>query len=52
MQIIVNGIPIYSEIFGSGTPLLAIHGWSPDHRLMKGCLEPVFEMIDVPRHLG
>ena len=27
---------------GTGTPVLAIHGWTPDHRLMLGCLEPVF----------
>ncbi|WP_030471788.1 alpha/beta fold hydrolase [Lentzea aerocolonigenes] len=28
---------------GAGTPVLAIHGWTPDHRLMLGCLEPFFE---------
>jgi pimeloyl-ACP methyl ester carboxylesterase len=28
---------------GEGTRVLAIHGWTPDHRLMTGCLEPVFE---------
>lgn len=27
---------------GSGTPVLALHGWSVDHRLMLGCLEPIF----------
>src|SRR5262245_2655984 len=27
---------------GAGPPVLAIHGWSPDHRLMTGSLEPVF----------
>lgn len=27
---------------GTGVPVLAIHGWSPDHRLMLGCLEPLF----------
>ena len=27
---------------GSGVPVLALHGWMPDHRLMLGCLEPVF----------
>jgi pimeloyl-ACP methyl ester carboxylesterase len=27
---------------GNGTPVLAIHGWTPDHRLMLGCLEPLF----------
>jgi pimeloyl-ACP methyl ester carboxylesterase len=27
---------------GVGVPVLALHGWTPDHRLMSGCLEPVF----------
>lgn len=27
---------------GEGTPVLALHGWGPDHRLMLGCLEPIF----------
>ncbi|GLY63438.1 alpha/beta fold hydrolase [Amycolatopsis taiwanensis] len=27
---------------GAGIPVLALHGWPPDHRLMLGCLEPVF----------
>ncbi|HTJ37547.1 MAG TPA: alpha/beta hydrolase [Dactylosporangium sp.] len=30
---------------GSGTPVLAIHGWTPDHRLMLGCLEPLFSRL-------
>ena len=28
--------------YGAGIPLLALHGWTADHRLMTGCLEPVF----------
>lgn len=27
---------------GTGVPVLALHGWMPDHRIMLGCLEPVF----------
>jgi pimeloyl-ACP methyl ester carboxylesterase len=27
---------------GAGTPVLAVHGWTPDHRIMLGCLEPLF----------
>jgi pimeloyl-ACP methyl ester carboxylesterase len=27
---------------GSGLPLLALHGFPVDHRLMSGCLEPLF----------
>jgi pimeloyl-ACP methyl ester carboxylesterase len=25
---------------------LMLHGWSVDHRLMKGCMEPVFKKMD------
>ncbi|MDI6102313.1 alpha/beta hydrolase [Actinoplanes sp. NEAU-A12] len=31
----------FAEI-GDGVPVLALHGWTADHRLMSGCLEPVF----------
>ncbi|GAA1957931.1 alpha/beta hydrolase [Amycolatopsis minnesotensis] len=33
---------MFFEEFGTGVPVLALHGWTPDHRLMSGCLEPVF----------
>ena len=36
---------------GSGIPLLAIHGWTPDRRLMQGCLEPVFARVPGYRRL-
>ncbi|MET7284008.1 alpha/beta hydrolase [Kribbella sp. NPDC005582] len=36
---------------GEGTPVLAIHGWTPDHRLMTGCLEPVFANLPGYRRL-
>ncbi|MEV8511919.1 alpha/beta hydrolase [Dactylosporangium sp. NPDC051484] len=36
---------------GSGTPVLAVHGWTPDHRLMLGCLEPLFERLPGYRRL-
>lgn len=48
MEYIVKDIPIYYEIHGSGTPVVMIHGWSVDHRLMKGCMEPVFESLNTP----
>ena len=46
MEYTVRDIPIYYEVHGSGRPILMIHGWSPDHRLMKGCMEPVFQSVD------
>ena len=48
MEFTVKGVNIYYEIHGSGTPVVMIHGWSPDHRLMKGCMEPVFQSLDSP----
>lgn len=33
---------IYTEIIGSGKPLLMIHGNWCDHRLMSGCMERIF----------
>ncbi len=48
MEYTVKDVPIYYEIHGSGTPVLMIHGWSVDHRLMKGCMEPIFQSLDTP----
>jgi pimeloyl-ACP methyl ester carboxylesterase len=42
---------IYYEEIGSGTPILMIHGFSPDHRLMKGCMEPIFQERDRYRRI-
>jgi pimeloyl-ACP methyl ester carboxylesterase len=36
---------------GDGTPVLALHGWSPDHRLMTGPLEPFFAEVPGYRRL-
>lgn len=33
---------IYYEIRGRGMPVLIIHGWSVDHRLMSGSMESAF----------
>jgi pimeloyl-ACP methyl ester carboxylesterase len=48
MEYTVKDVTIYYEIHGSGKPILMIHGWSPDHRLMKGCMEPIFQSMDTP----
>lgn len=36
---------------GSGLPLLALHGFPVDHRLMTGCLEPIFGPDDAIRRI-
>ena len=38
----VNGVPVHYAEHGSGTPVLALHGGSVDHREIMGALEPVF----------
>ncbi len=42
MNVSVGDSKFYYETMGEGLPVLAIHGWGVDHRLMSGCLEPVF----------
>lgn len=39
----INGTKLYYEVIGDGIPTVILHGWGVDHRLMSGCLEPVFE---------
>ncbi len=39
---LIGSVPIYYEEYGAGKPVLCIHGYWVDHRLMSGCLEPVF----------
>lgn len=38
----VKNIEINYEIYGEGKPIIMIHGYYPDHRLMVGCMEPIF----------
>jgi pimeloyl-ACP methyl ester carboxylesterase len=38
----VDGLEIYYETYGEGTPVLLVHGFGIDHHVMTGCMEPVF----------
>ncbi|OEH92355.1 alpha/beta fold hydrolase [Bacillus solimangrovi] len=40
--IVVNNVKVNYEVYGSGMPIIMIHGFTVDMRLMKGCMEPVF----------
>jgi pimeloyl-ACP methyl ester carboxylesterase len=42
MEITIQHIPVHYEIYGEGIPVLNIHGFSCDLRLMTGCMEPLF----------
>ena len=43
MECKLKNITLNYEIYGDGYPVLMLHGWPVDHRLMKGCMEPIFE---------
>lgn len=43
MQCLIRDIPMHYEVHGSGRPLLLLHGFTPDHRLMLGCMEALFQ---------
>ncbi len=37
-----GGTSIYYEIYGDGIPLVLLHGWGVDHRILSGPMEPLF----------
>jgi pimeloyl-ACP methyl ester carboxylesterase len=43
MECELENLKIYYEVYGEGYPILMVHGFMPDHRLMKGCMEPIFK---------
>jgi len=43
MKCYIQGIAVHYEEYGEGKPILFIHGWGPDNRMMSGCFEPIFK---------
>lgn len=43
-----DGLTLSCEVYGEGMPLIALHGWGVDHRLMSGCLEPCLSPDSAP----
>jgi pimeloyl-ACP methyl ester carboxylesterase len=43
MECDLDKITIYYEIHGEGYPILMLHGFEVDHRVLKGCMEPLFD---------
>ncbi|RLI64362.1 MAG: alpha/beta hydrolase [Promethearchaeia archaeon] len=41
----INGIRVYYETYGKGIPVLLLHGFPLDSRIMIGCMEPIFREI-------
>lgn len=42
----IKGLTLNYEIIGNGKPIIMLHGYAVDHRLMSGCMEPVFNVND------
>ena len=42
MELTVSEVPVHYAEYGSGTPILALHGAGVDHREIAGALEPIF----------
>ncbi|MBS7528996.1 alpha/beta hydrolase [Hazenella sp. IB182353] len=42
MKCLIGETTVHYVVIGSGQPVLMLHGFSLDHRVMTGCLEPVF----------
>ncbi len=46
MECKIQNISINYEIIGDGKPIIMLHGYSIDHRLMTGCMEPILSVKD------
>lgn len=42
MKCRIKDISVNYEIIGEGKPIVILHGYCVDHRLMTGCMEPIF----------
>jgi pimeloyl-ACP methyl ester carboxylesterase len=40
----IQGLPLHYVEHGEGMPVVLLHGFMPDHRLMTGAMEPVFAL--------
>ncbi len=43
MKVKINNLDVNFQVYGEGTPILLIHGYTLDLRSMTGSFEPVFE---------
>ena len=39
----IRDMGVYTDVRGEGVPVVMVHGMGVDHRVMIGCMEPVFE---------
>jgi pimeloyl-ACP methyl ester carboxylesterase len=46
MECRIKNIALNYEIIGEGKPVVMLHGYYVDHKIMAGCMEPVFSAKD------
>ncbi len=46
MECQIKDISVFYKIYGEGHPIIMLHGFSPDHHIMTGCMEPIFATRD------
>ena len=46
MKCQLKSITVHYETFGEGKPIIMLHGWPLDHRVMVSAMEPVFKNRD------
>lgn len=46
MKCDIKNISINYEVFGEGKPIIMLHGYYVDHRIMSGCMEPILNNVD------
>ena len=39
----INNVDVFYKIYGKGKPVVMLHGYSVDHRIMMGAMEPIFK---------
>lgn len=55
-RFISGGSELYYELYGSGRPLVFLHGFLEDHSIWRNCLEPLLDedfqclVLDLPCH--
>jgi len=42
MECKLKNASIHYETYGDGLPVINLHGFTLDHRVLKGCMEPIF----------
>jgi pimeloyl-ACP methyl ester carboxylesterase len=51
MECKINNLSIHYKDIGEGKPIIMLHGFRLDHRIMVGCMEPIFQDRDGYRRI-